>query len=186
MPLAFSFAIQSDPVARRPALPWTAPASVMARACSASASVNVDLPASGWLITAKVLRRPVSAEIRPGGEMSAVGTAASALSVIAPAMVLAQEGKPVIGAALVALPSRGARCGSRHGKQLLHHNDARNTLQPAFHRDALIVRDFEQLIECGADFLHVVDRLVLRRLRCERISVEPEQRIVEVPRRRRR
>ena len=55
MPLAFSMSIQSDTVARRPALPWTAPASVMTRACSASASVNVDLPASGWLMTAKVL-----------------------------------------------------------------------------------------------------------------------------------
>ena len=66
MPLAFSISIQSDTVARRPALPWTAPASVMAWACSASASVNVDLPASGWLMTAKVLRRPASAEIRPG------------------------------------------------------------------------------------------------------------------------
>ena len=62
MPLAFSISIQSDTVARRPALPWTAPASVMARACSASASVNVDLPASGWLMTANVLRRPASAD----------------------------------------------------------------------------------------------------------------------------
>ena len=97
MPLAFSISIQSDTVARRPALPWTAPASVMARACSANASVNVDLPASGWLITAKVLRRPASAEIRPGGEASAVGGTARALSVIASAMVLAPEGKPVIG-----------------------------------------------------------------------------------------
>src|SRR5467141_3335984 len=96
MPLAFSISIQSDTVARRPALPWTAPASVMARACSASASVNVDLPASGWLMTAKVLRRPASAEIRPGGEVSALGGAARALSVIAPAMVLAPECKPVI------------------------------------------------------------------------------------------
>src|ERR1700751_1160351 len=89
MPLAFSISIQSDTVERRPALPCTAPASVMARACSASASVNVDLPASGWLMTAKVLRRSASAEIRPGGEVSAVGAAARALSVIAPAMVLA-------------------------------------------------------------------------------------------------
>jgi hypothetical protein len=96
MPLAFSISIQSDTVARRPALPWTAPALVMARACSASASVNVDLPASGWLMTAKVLRRPASAEIRPGGEVSAVGAAARALSVIAPAMVLDPEYKPVI------------------------------------------------------------------------------------------
>src|SRR4029077_4455888 len=118
MPLAFSISIQSDTVARRPTLPWTAPASVMARACSASASVSVDLPASGWLITAKVLRRPASAEIRPGGQVSAVAGAARALSVIAPATVLAPECKPVIG-----------RRGSRHGRQLSHHNHARNTLQ---------------------------------------------------------
>ena len=108
MPLAFSISIQSDTVARRPALPWTAPASVMARACSASASVNVDLPASGWLMTAKVLRRPVSAGIRPGGEVSAVGGAARALSVIAPAMVLAPECKPVIGRCACSL-TRSAR-----------------------------------------------------------------------------
>jgi hypothetical protein len=39
------------------------------------------------------------------------------------------------------------RCGSGHGEQLLHHNHARYTLQTAFHRDALIDRAFEQLIE---------------------------------------
>src|SRR6476469_3098901 len=60
MPLAFSISIQSDTVERRPALPCTAPASVMALACSASASVSVDLPASGWLMTANVRRRPAS------------------------------------------------------------------------------------------------------------------------------
>ena len=64
MPLAFSISIQSDTVERRPALPWMAPASVIALACSTSASVNVDLPASGWLMTAKVRRRPASAESR--------------------------------------------------------------------------------------------------------------------------
>jgi hypothetical protein len=36
-----------------------------------------------------------------------------------------------------------ARRGSRHGKQLLHHDHARDTLQTAFHRDALIVRALE-------------------------------------------
>src|SRR5689334_22738711 len=112
MPLAFSMSIQSDTVARRPALPWTAPASVMARACSASASVSVDLPASGWLMTAKVRRRPVSAEIRPGGEVSAVGGAARALSVIAPVMVLAPEYKPVIGAGRGGHPHRDERTSS--------------------------------------------------------------------------
>jgi hypothetical protein len=112
MPLAFSISIQSDTVARRPALPWTAPASVMTRACSASASVNVDLPASGWLMTAKVLRRPASAEIRTGCEVSAVGGAARALSVIASAMVLAPEGKPVIGRRACSL-TRSAVFGGR-------------------------------------------------------------------------
>src|ERR1700755_1586795 len=91
MPLAFSISIQSDTVARRPALPCTAPASVMARACSASASVNVDLPAAGWLMTAKVRRRLASAEIRPGGEASAVGRAVRALSVITSAIVLRSD-----------------------------------------------------------------------------------------------
>ena len=57
MPLAFSISIQSETVERRPDLPWTAPASVITWACRASASVSVDLPASGWLITAKVRRR---------------------------------------------------------------------------------------------------------------------------------
>ena len=66
MPRAFSISIQSDTVDLRPALPWMAPASLITRACSASASVSVDLPASGWLITAKgVRRRCASAVTRP-------------------------------------------------------------------------------------------------------------------------
>src|SRR3954468_9203757 len=112
MPLAFSISIQSDTVERRPALPWTAPASVMARACSASASVSVDLPASGWLMTAKVRRRAASAAIRPGGAVSAAGGAATALSVITPAMILAFGGQPVIGRQACQ------RRGSRHGEEL--------------------------------------------------------------------
>ena len=56
MPRAFSMSIQSDTVARRPPLPWTAPASVITRAWRARASVSVDLPASGWLMTANVRR----------------------------------------------------------------------------------------------------------------------------------
>ena len=60
MPRAFSIAIQSETVARRSPLPCTAPASVITRACSASASVSVDLPASGWLMTANVRRGRVS------------------------------------------------------------------------------------------------------------------------------
>ena len=57
MPRSFSIAIQSEVTPRRPALPCTAPAVLIAAACSASASVSVDLPASGWLITANVRRR---------------------------------------------------------------------------------------------------------------------------------
>src|ERR1700743_267121 len=63
MPRSFSMDIQSEVTPRRPALPCTAPAWVMADACSASASVRVDLPASGWLITANARRRPASAPI---------------------------------------------------------------------------------------------------------------------------
>ncbi len=47
MPRSFSMAIQSEVTPRRPALPCTAPAWVIADACRASASVRVDLPASG-------------------------------------------------------------------------------------------------------------------------------------------
>src|SRR5580692_9456392 len=60
MPRSFSIAIQSEVTPRRPALPCTAPAVLIAAACSASASVRVDLPASGWLITANVRRRAAS------------------------------------------------------------------------------------------------------------------------------
>src|SRR6516164_9534943 len=60
MPRSRSIAIQSEVTPRRPALPCTAPAWLMADACSASASVSVDLPASGWLITANVRRRAAS------------------------------------------------------------------------------------------------------------------------------
>ena len=62
----------------------------------------------------------------------------------------------------------------------MHHNHARNALQTAFDRDALIVRAFEQLIERRGDFLHVVDRLVLHGLGRERIPVEGEHRVVRV------
>src|ERR1700761_4380917 len=65
MPRAFSIAIQSEVTPRRPALPCTAPALLIAAACSASASVSVDLPASGWLITANVRRRRASSRTAP-------------------------------------------------------------------------------------------------------------------------
>ena len=60
IPRSFSIDIQSEVTPRRPALPCTAPALLIAAACSASASVSVDLPASGWLITAKVRRLAAS------------------------------------------------------------------------------------------------------------------------------
>src|SRR5688572_6671704 len=93
MPRAFSMSIQSDTVARRPPLPCTAPASVMTCACSARASVSVDLPASGWLITANVRRgrwsdtrrtyrwtlaEPLSGEAATGGALLLAGGAAAA------------------------------------------------------------------------------------------------------------
>src|SRR3984957_6536935 len=65
MPRSFSIAIQSEVTPRRPALPCTAPAVLIAAACSASASVRVDLPASGWLITAKVRRLAASSRTAP-------------------------------------------------------------------------------------------------------------------------
>src|SRR6476469_1411271 len=71
--------IQSETVARRPPLPWTAPAWPITRACRASASVSVDLPASGWLMTAKVRRRPAwrttSLAEAPAAAISAEGAA---------------------------------------------------------------------------------------------------------------
>src|SRR5690348_2927796 len=69
MPRARSIAIQSDVTPRRPALPCTAPAVLIADACSASASVRVDLPASGWLITANVRRRVASPRTPASGEV---------------------------------------------------------------------------------------------------------------------
>ena len=57
MPRSRSMSIQSDVTPRRPPLPCTAPAAEITSACRASASVSVDLPASGWLITANVRRR---------------------------------------------------------------------------------------------------------------------------------
>ena len=60
MPRSFSISIQSDTVDLRLPLPCTAPASEITCACSASASVIVDLPASGWAMTANVRRRAAS------------------------------------------------------------------------------------------------------------------------------
>src|SRR5450631_1242095 len=58
MPRSRSISIQSETVPLRPSLACTAPARIMTRACRASASVSVDFPASGWLITANDLRLP--------------------------------------------------------------------------------------------------------------------------------
>ena len=60
MPRSCSISIQSEITPLRSPLPWTAPAEVIASVCSASASVSVDLPASGWEITANVRRRAAS------------------------------------------------------------------------------------------------------------------------------
>ena len=67
IPRARSIAIQSDVTPRRPALPCTAPAWVIADACRARASVRVDLPASGWLMTANARRLPASASTFESG-----------------------------------------------------------------------------------------------------------------------
>src|SRR3954451_18804738 len=83
MPRSRSMSIQSDTVPRRPAFPCTAPAWPITRACRASASVSVDLPASGWLMTAKVRRRPAwrttSLAVVPGVAVSAEGAALDGL-----------------------------------------------------------------------------------------------------------
>lgn len=60
MPRVRSISSQSDTVPARPPLPCTAPARSMACAWSASASVRVDLPASGWEITAMLRLRDAS------------------------------------------------------------------------------------------------------------------------------
>ena len=86
----------------------------MTRACSARASVSVDFPASGWLMTANVLRRPASAEIRPGGTVSAVGGGTRALSVVAPAMVSGPRGQTVIECGAASWLSRGASVLTLH------------------------------------------------------------------------
>src|SRR5918995_4372219 len=90
MPRAFSIAIQSDTVARRSPLPWRAPASVITRACRASASVSVDLPASGWLMTANVGRGRVSGTERI--YRSVVPTAASSTGpTLEPSRIVAHQ-----------------------------------------------------------------------------------------------
>src|SRR4051794_1118416 len=78
MPRSRSMSIQSDVTPRRPPLPCTAPAAEITSACRASASVSVDLPASGWLMTANVRRRRAWV---PGssGTPSTVGAADTAV-----------------------------------------------------------------------------------------------------------
>ncbi len=76
IPRAFSISIQSDTVERRPALPWMAPASEITLACRAKASVNVDFPASGWLMTAKVRRRATSRPTVPSARLPPMAASA--------------------------------------------------------------------------------------------------------------
>src|SRR5665811_1597989 len=88
MPRSRSMSIQSDTVPPRPSLPLIAPARDRTWACRARASVRVDLPASGWLMTANDRRRPAWA--------TATGTD---LRPVAARTVV----RPVAGAALVVL-----------------------------------------------------------------------------------
>src|SRR5689334_9031910 len=57
MPRCFSISIQSDEAWREALRPFTAPAIWIAPENSSSFSVSVVLPASGWLMMAKVRRR---------------------------------------------------------------------------------------------------------------------------------
>jgi hypothetical protein len=59
MPRCFSISIQSE-VAARARFPLTSPAWAMAPPYSRNFSVSVVLPASGWEMMAKVLRREIS------------------------------------------------------------------------------------------------------------------------------
>src|ERR1700750_3012370 len=79
IPRSFSLDIQSEVTPRRPALPCTAPAVLIAAACRASASVSVDLPASGWLITAKVRRFRASSSTASARLSTSVTDTAAAL-----------------------------------------------------------------------------------------------------------
>src|SRR6476659_7778641 len=81
IPRRCSISIQSDVTPLRPALPCTAPAESIAEACRASASVRVDLPASGWLITANVRRRAASVTTRLTHTLLAGGRAPKSRSV---------------------------------------------------------------------------------------------------------
>lgn len=83
MPRFCSISSQSDTTPDRPCLPWTAPASPIARACSASASVSVDLPASGWEMTAMLRRRAAWAVTTAGGAARSVTDDAPACGGIA-------------------------------------------------------------------------------------------------------
>src|SRR5699024_9462029 len=69
MPRSCSISIQSEVTPLRSPLPCTAPAEEIAAACSASASVSVDLPASGWEMTAKVRRRAASSATSVPGRL---------------------------------------------------------------------------------------------------------------------
>ena len=120
MPRAFSISIQSDTVERRPDLPWTAPASVITRACSARASVSVDLPASGWAMTANVRRRATSEATSPDPSVPGCRPfvpAFSAVSVTHPPRAraaLAAAGPVYVRAVGAAQSGQLASSGGRH------------------------------------------------------------------------
>src|SRR5699024_6901781 len=69
IPRSCSISIQSEVTPLR--RPWTstAPAEEIAAACRASASVRVDLPASGWELRAKVRRRAASSATSVPGRL---------------------------------------------------------------------------------------------------------------------
>src|SRR3954454_14682115 len=107
MPRSRSMSIQSDTVPRRPALPCTAPACPITRACRARASVRVDLPASGWLMTAKVRRGPACRTTSlavvpdvavPGAGVSTEAAALTGSTVTGPRRSPGRRAEPPVGA----------------------------------------------------------------------------------------
>ena len=94
-------------VPRRSSLPCTAPARAITRACRARASVSVDLPASGWLITANDRRREASVVASEGAvratPVALIGSVRPATSRVPPHWVLT-SGPPPVATAMVHPP----------------------------------------------------------------------------------
>ena len=161
MPRAFSISIQSDTVERRPVLPCTAPASVITRACRASASVSVDFPASGWLITANVRRRAASRRTSRSWEVPVPAGASVGVEVTGPA---SSRGSPAMARATAQSTSRCApgpersplastRPGDRAtlmdksgGPMAIGYHDGSRSLQDQFDTRALADRIDDLLV----------------------------------------